>query len=292
MTAPRLSVVVAAGRLPGAVPQLLDALAAPIAAGDVEVIVATAAAVPAEIARRVRVVPAEHGATIPRLRAAGLAAARGELAALTEGFCVPAEGWAQAVLTAHAAHPAVAIGGPMDRRSGGPADWALTFQEYGRFMPREPAGPVHELPGPNVSYKVERLRQVLGALPDEHAEIDVHAVLQRKGEELRREPAAVMFDDNDQPFGPSLQSLFQHGRLFGSWRVRGQAAPVRAFRAVLAPLAPAPQLLRIVRGALPAGRGRQLLTSTPWLLALLVSWALGEATGSLFGEGTSRERWR
>ena len=66
---------------------------------------------------------------------------------------------------------------------------------------------------------------------------------------------------------------------------------MRALRAMLAPLAPAAQLVRIMQGAVPAGRGRQLLVALPCLLALLVAWAIGEATGSLFGEGASRDHW-
>jgi hypothetical protein len=288
---PRLSVVVAAAKLPGAVPQLLEVLAADIASGVVEVIVATAATPSPDVAGRARIVAASRGTTIPRLRAMGLAAARGDIAALTEGFCIPAAGWADALIAAHAANAAVAIGGPIDRRQGGAADWALTLQEYGRFLRRAPEGPVHGLPGPNVSYKIERLRRVLGELPDEIAEVDVHGILIQRGEELRSAPGALMYDANDQRFGRSIGSMFQHGRLFGAWRVRAQPAPVRALRAAMAPLAPAAQLVRIARGAVPAGRGRQLFRSLPCLLTLLVAWAIGEATGSLFGEGASREHW-
>jgi hypothetical protein len=290
--APLLTVVVAGSRAGGPAAAFFDVLAADLARGDVEVVLATARA-DAGVAppAGVRVLRLPVGTSVPRLRAAGFRAARAPLVALTEDFCVPTAGWVAALRAAHAAGVVAAVGGPIRRFHGRAVDWALTFCEYGRFFAAGVAGPVHELPGANVCYAAARLTAALGGIPDDFQEVEVHARLLRAGEVLLWQPAAVVHDVNERPFLGASAGMFHHGRLFGGRRVAGAGAVARLKRVVLAPLVPLVLGVRIARGALRSGHAGPLLRSLPFTGVLLVAWAVGEACGSLFGEGRSASRW-
>lgn len=293
MGAPALSLVVVESA-PGAVnPRFFEAVAAEAAAGRLEVlVVSTTTPEAAGELPGVRWVPSPDDATVPRRRGSGLAEARAPLVALTESFCVPVAGWFDAVVAAHEAHDVVAVGGPVDRRQGGARDWALTLVEYGRFMGPAPEGPVPDLPGINVAYRVETLRRVLGALPAEIVEVELHRTLRQAGEVLWRAPAAVMFDESRMPAGSARRTQFQHGRLFGAQRLQGAGVAPRLGRAALTPAVPLVLGARIARGAFGARRGGHLMRSLPWLVGLLASWTAGELAGSLMGPGRAAEGWR
>ena len=194
-----MSLIVAGSRPGGPALALFSTLERWLTNGQLEVLIATASQAPVAGAARagVRVLRAASGTTVPRLRAAGLEAARAPIVALTEDFCVPSPGWADALLDAHARVDAVAIGGPIDCTGGRATDWALTLVEYGRFFGSSSAGAVGHLPGTNVSYKAEALRAILGGLPTELVETTVHATLRDRGATLWRDPRAVMVDVND-----------------------------------------------------------------------------------------------
>ncbi len=231
------------------------------------------------------------GATVPDRRGLGLAAARTPFVALTESFCVPAPGWTRAILRAHAERDVVAVGGPVDRRAGVPRDWALTLLEYGRFFGAGQAGEVSDLPGINVAYRVERLVRVLGRLPARVVEVEVHSALREAGETLWRDPGAVMLDAGRMASGAARRAQYRHGRFYGGRRVAGRPAAHRLLRLALAPAVPVVLGSRIARRALGAGRGGAFVRSLPHLAVLLAAWAVGEAAGSLFGEGRTGEQW-
>lgn len=291
--APVLSVVVAVGKAGSAdLPRWVRYAEGDAVEANLEVLLVHGGlgAMPAET-DHLRCLACPPGTTIPRLRAAGMRAARAPLVALTESFCRPAPGWAQALLEARAETDALAVGGPMARQGGSAADQALTLVEYGRFLRSEPAGPVHDLPLTNVSYQRTRLVEVLGEAAEELAEPSVHPCLQAAGEQLWRAPRAVMFDDQRRPLSWSLRALHHHGRLYGGGRVSGRGVGVRLFRAAVSPLVPFVQLARITSEARAVGQAGRVLRCLPHLLLLLVAAALGEAVGSLAGTGRSGERW-
>lgn len=293
---PRLSLVIAGSSPAGPPAEAWEALAPHIADGTLEVILATAR--PEAGGREhpfpvgVRVLRLPSGATVPRLRSLGLESATAELVALTEDFCVPVDGWVTAVLAAHRRNEAAAVGGPIDRHGGTPGQWALTLCEYGRFFGSRPEGRVRDLPGANVCYRLPRLRRALGGIPEEFEEWRAHALLRQRGEVLWWEPRMIMLDRNPTPFGAALVSLYHHGRLFGSGRVRGRGVAVRLVRAGLAPLVPVLHLTRIAGRVLPGPRRGRMILTLPLMATLLLAWSLGEGIGSLAGEGASRRHWR
>jgi hypothetical protein len=267
-----------------------------LAAGQAELLWVSSAREPPSLAAGVeessgfRLLRAAPGTPVPRLRSLGLAASRGEVVALSEDFCVPRRGWAEALLAIHRPGGPLAAGGPVDRGEGSRGDWALTLAEYGRFFSAG-NGTVADLPGVNVSYRREDLRDLLGGWPEFFEEWFVHAGLRDRSADLHWCPLAVVEDRSRRPFRDAVAGMLRHGRLFGATRVTGRGPGFRAWRLLLAPLAPLPQLTRIVRAVARTRRRRELLRCAPHLLALLGAFALGEALGVVAGPGRSRERW-
>lgn len=289
--APRLSVIVAGSRPEGPPEALFRALHTQLQSGTVELLLATTR--PDAQARwpGTRIVQCPPGSNVPAMRLAGVRAATAPFIALTEDFCVPADGWAEALLEARGRVKASVLGGPIARRSGSAADWALTFAEYGRFFRRAPEGEVADLPSINVAYDADRLRQALPADAEGLFEVQLHAQLRARGDFFWRLPGVVMFDENDRSFSVAMRAQFHHGRLFGGERVRDRGLFSRFVRCALTPVVPVVLLNRIAREAAAAGHASEVWRSLPALLLLLGAWATGEAIGSLFGTGQSGDRW-
>lgn len=287
--APELSVVVVGTGGEPIHAGLFDALAPDLARGTVEVI--DVRDDPARADPRARCCLAPAHSTVPRMRALGLAAARGRWVALTESFCEPAAGWAAALRRCLAEQRGAAVGGPVDRRGGRATDWASTFCEYGRFLPGSAAGPVDDLPGINVAYDLARVRRALGGLPEEIYEYELHARLRASGEILWQEPAAMLYDASHPRLGAAMRSQRHHGRLHGSRRAAEVSIAERLLRCGATPLVPALLFARTARVARSRERGKAFLRASFCLALLLCAWALGEGQGYLAGAGAAESAW-
>lgn len=291
MPTPAMSVVVAGSRPWGPPTELLRVLGPALQTGRIELLLATARDAVAPNTPNTRVVKCPVGSTVPHMRLLGVRAARGGLVALTEDFCVPVPGWVDALIDAHRSAGAAAVGGPVARRSGSAADWALTLIEYGRFFRGEPEGTVGDLPSINVAYDATQLRAVLAADADGLFEVALHAQLRAAGARFWRVPDAVMFDHSTTDVRSAASAQFHHGRLYGGGRMQGRGLLPRLTRMALSPGIPAVLLSRIAREVSAAGQAPQLLRALPALSILLGAWSIGEAVGSMLGEGPSGARW-
>lgn len=287
----RLSVVVAGSRPKGPPEALFRALDSLLRSGDAEMLLVTARPEAQAFWPGTRVIACARGTTVPAMRLIGVRAASGPLIAVTEDFCAPAQGWAEALLEAHDRVDASVLGGPVARRRGSAAEWALTFIEYGRYFRREPEGEVADLSSINVAYDAERLRAALPAAAQGLFEVELHTRMRARGGHFWRVPGATMFDENKTSLGCAMRAQYHHGRLFGGGRVQGRSLLVRHARAALALAVPAILLGRIIREAGAAGQLVNVVRCLPALLLLLGAWSSGEAVGSLFSPGQSGARW-
>jgi hypothetical protein len=291
--APSLTLVVVESA-PGPVgSELFEALENDLREGLLEVVLVCVAEPPQATTELpgVRAISAPKHSTVPERRGLGLAASRTPLVALTESFCVPSSGWARAMIEAHSSQDVVAVGGPVDRLSSGASHWAMTLAEYGRFLRTGPEGPVRDLPGVNVAFRIDRLRRALGQLPARVVEVELHQALVAAGETLWCVPPAVVYDRSRLTLGRAVRSQVRHGRLFAGRRVRGRPWGTRLMRLGVAPAVPLLLFGRIARRALAAGKGRVLFRAGLPLFLLLIAWATGEAVGSVLGEGDSERVW-
>jgi hypothetical protein len=266
-------------------------LAPLLQAGSIELLLATARSDAAISTAATRIIPCARDSTVPRMRLAGVRAAAAPLIAITEDFCVPAQGWAEALLEARRHVDAAVLGGPVARRNGTASDWALTLVEYGRFFRCEPEGEVEDLPSINIAYDCNRLRDALQGA-EGLFEMELHPALRARGERFWRVPNAVMLDENTDALPTAIRAQYRHGRFFGGRRVEGRSKLQRLVRFAAAPAVPAVLLSRIAREVAASGHAADLLRALPALAVLIGGWAAGEAVGSLLGEGGSGAHWK
>lgn len=290
---PALSVVLIA-RHPGQRPEpALAALAAEPGIGAAEVILADgrpgAAPPSGPLPPRLSVLAAP-GLAMPRLKALGAEAARGEAVAFLEPKGVPEPGWLGAALAGVAAHPGAALGGAvLPPRGAGPADGAAFVFEYGAFAPADlAAGRCRDLPGNNMVLP----RRALLALCGEVLRTEglnkpfVQARLLGGGVALAMLPRMAVRMAPGHRLGPLLRSRFGYARCYGG--TRAALAPDRRWAYRLgAPLVPALLLARHLGAAGRVDLGARSPGLRPALALLCLAWSAGEALGSWAGPGSA-----
>lgn len=219
-----------------------------------------------------------------RRRAAGLAAATGEVVALLEDRGAPRPDWSRTVERLHARphggrRPA-AIGGAIECASPGWLGKAVYLCDFGRYGLPRPAGPSDALSDTNVSYRREALQAVRATWQDRFHEPRVHAALAEHGGLWFSHEVVVVQLREGLSLGRLLAERFHWGRLFGAERARAWPLRRRLAFILASPLLPLVLWAKIADERV--ARHRWLPAFWPAQLALvplLVGWSLGEAVG-------------
>ena len=232
--------------------------------------------------------PAAGRQTYARLRARGVAAARGEIVAITEDHCIPEPDWVAAILASHAA-PYAAIGGAIEKEVPDSAlNWALYLADYLRYMKPMAAGAAHHLTDCNVTYKRTALEKIRSCWQEEFHEPEVHGALQEVGERLWFTPAIVVRQQRSMTWPAALQDRFNFGRLLGGRRVLAAGFGRRLPYMLSAPILPLLLTWRVASQVGQKGRYRRtFVQALPHLVVLNFCWALGEFVGYLTGRPPS-----
>lgn len=237
----------------------------------------------------VRLIAFDERKSVPELRSAGILASRGEVVVITEDHCLATEGWYEALVRAHQAHPDPAIGGAVDNAAiERIVDWAVYFCEYSNFISPVPHGVVHDLPGPNVSYKRAALDTMRDMVERGYWETFLHQRLESAGHQLWSDPSIVVLHKKHFRFRDFLSERFHYGRWFAGTRNEFSGPLRRLFYLVFSPLLPPLIISRIARRVL--GRRRHydaFVKALPLILVFMVAWATGEFVGHLLGPGQS-----
>lgn len=288
--APELSVAIASVNGFPYLGECLDALRR--RCPDVEVIVADWT--DGETRRRVRqgwpevrLLSFDEPATVPELRAAGIAAASAPRVAVIEDHCVVTEGWAERIVAAHRAGHAVVGGairnGAVDRLR----DWAAFFCEYSEHMEPLPAGPAPSLPGMNISYDRRAIEAMAPLLREGAWETWLHPHLQRCGFELHCAGGLTLDHVKDFDLREFLSQRWHYARSHAGMR-NAELGSKRVLYALGSPALVPLLSWRIARNVLRKRRHRLRLALAAPLVALYVAtWSLGEAVGYALGGGRS-----
>lgn len=227
--------------------------------------------------------------TIPKLRAMGMAAARGRMIAILEDHCNVGRTWMRVIQRAHEAGEQ-AIGGAVEngatRRI---VDWAVFFCEYARFMLPMPHGRVNEITGNNSVYDRQVLQRVGPELKEEVWESFLHQKMREMGVAFFCDPELVVSHKKEFGYGYFWSQRYHYSRSFAGMRLSGSPLWKRAaYAAASAILLPPLLLWRMIKTVRAKGRlGRQFARSTPVIITFLIPWTWGEIVGSLFGPGNS-----
>ncbi len=230
--------------------------------------------------------------TLPALRSAALARARGIYVAVTEDHCVPADDWiAEIVATLrHAAADVAAVGGSVV--NGLPGRWldrATFLCEYGKYAPPVVDGPSDDLPGMNVAYVRAHLAALdPGLLRLGFWEAGAHAALRQRGLSFVSSGRIRVTHTKRIGFLEFVQQRFWYSRHFAGNRFASKSVARRAVALALTPALPLVLLWRFHRAALrrPA-YAREFCAALPLLVVFTLVWAIGEIAGYAFGPGDS-----
>lgn len=227
--------------------------------------------------------------SVAKLRAEAIKQARGKIIAITEDHCIPPPDWTESILRAHAANPAPAIGGAVDNgATKSLIDWAVFFCEYSNFISPVTDGIVHDLPGPNVSYKREALWTLPGAVRDEFWETAVHGKFEDAGQQLWSTPSIKMIHKKHFGLIDFIVERFHYSKAFAGARKDAFPPAKRVAYFFGSMLLPPILFLRIFKRVSSKGRNMpQFILAVPVLMLFMVVWAFGESVGYVLGPGDS-----
>ncbi len=221
-----------------------------------------------------------------RRRAAGLAAATGELIAILEDRGVPRADWARQAVDLHSRLPHAVIGGAIENGRDRLLNWAVYFCDFGRYQLPFEEGSRDFVSDVNICYKRSALETTRELWADRYHETTVHWALQRAGETLYLHPGLVVDQMRGSlRLGSLLRERLGWGRLFAYTRAREMTRHRRMMFGMLAPFLPGILLIRIIRGQFVKRRALgRLAIAWPIVLALLIAWSLGESAGYVTGK--------
>lgn len=285
---PTISVVVASRRDLKLLNACLNGLLPQCRQVGADIFVARAGAA-SELAELAAAYPTVHfiagpvDATIPVLRAAGMAAADGDIVALTEDHCVVAPNWL-AELAHGSERGAQVIGGAMENAQRDRAiDWAAYFAEYGFFAGEGgDAGTAPLLTAANVAYRREVIEEVVAWARQGEWENVAHARLLARGSALEFRKTAAVYQNQNYRLGEFCRDRYVHGRNYARRRLADETPSKRWLYLVGSLALPFLLVGRVGRAAGP-GRWWAFCRALPFTFVFLAAWSAGEAAGYLLG---------
>jgi GT2 family glycosyltransferase len=232
----------------------------------------------------VRFIAAPVDASIPQLRAIGMAQASGDVVALTEDHCIADENWVE-TLTQSANSDADVVGGGMDNaRRSRAIDWAAYFAEYGFFSADRPETNTGTplLTGANIAYKRHVIADVIGWAQDGEWENVAHSRLVAQGSMLRFARTAAIYQNQTYSVSSFCTDRYVHGRDYARKRLVEDAGARRWLLLAGSPLLPPLLTWRVARAA-ARGRLGTFVRALPATILFLTAWSVGEAVGYLRG---------
>ena len=232
--------------------------------------------------------------TMLALKGAAMQAARADIVAILDPTAAADVGWLRDIRIAFQDPEVVAVGGSV-RFDADPsvANHAAYMFEYGAFEPPIASGPTNgDLPGNNVVYRRAAVLALLGdALNGVGFDKPVfHDALRARGHALQLRPTMRVGYRAKHQLRAFLVRRFHYGRCFGARRWTRSTPARRAMYFLGAPAIPALLVKRhLVRAWRHPEQRRLLRTRAFPLIAVCLTWGVGEWLGYWFGAGRSCE---
>ncbi len=226
-----------------------------------------------------------------RRRAEGMKAAKGRLIAILEDRGAPQPDWVKAMVEAHAATPAAAIGGGMLNAATSPIGRALFACDCGRYQPPFQEGEVEYASDLNICYTREALDSVRDLWSERYQETRVNWTLRDKGQRLLLSSRPMIVHKRGAaPLSRILGERMHWGRVFAIQRGE-RWTPARSLIAAAATvILPFMLLLRHAKAMRAKGAGLGYIAGAiPAFMVILPAWSLGEALGYLDAAFGSRQ---
>ncbi len=230
-------------------------------------------------------------ANLPQLRGVAIAAARGEVIAILDPYCIVQDRWLTELLVLQTRRPELVVGGAVELDCANDQNlvrWATYFCEYAAFMPPLREGPSRELTGNNIAYRRRALENGNALARLGFWKAFVNWRLQATGHQLWSAPSLIVKLRKPIPFLEFLRSRYHHGRCHAAMRLT-ETLPYQRWWLVLAvPMVPYLLLWRQLKSFWPKRRHRlRFVMTIPLMLLFHYGWAWGELWGYLRGPGRS-----
>lgn len=216
-----------------------------------------------------------------RRRAAGLAAATGDIIAILEDRGHPHPDWARTVVRLHSETGKNVIGGAIDcKEPVSLLNWAFYVTDFGRYGRPFITGPAEWVSDVNVTYSRNALEATRHLWSERFHEPVVNWFLIGRGDELLLSNELIV--DHVRPpatLARLLPERFHWGRLFGNIRARHFTPLQRVAYIALSPLIPPSLWLRHGLTQWRKGKGGRYLLALPYIIVLTTAWTLGEVWG-------------
>jgi hypothetical protein len=281
---PKLSVVVTAREGLDEVSELIAELTPQAESVGAEIVVVGGAPGPAPVSGAVRHVPLEED-DILRLRARGVAEARGEVVAIGEDHAFPAEGWCEAVIRAHEENPDVAsIAGCLVNATAETISGRANFLAFAApWQPPMPELPPHRPPPASaMSFKRSALAETADA---GSVEARVMPTLFERGQ-MAADDRIVVNHHQDHGVAWAIRNGFDASRSSYGYLSRSQAWREQLATARRVARYQAPLIISEARAGPGARRRADVLVAC----AIAVAVAAGGIVGALAGPARSPRR--
>jgi len=226
--------------------------------------------------------PAAAHEIYDRSKSAGLSKAKGDVLALLDDQGTPDPDWCDQVIEAHKL-PYGVIGGAIEHSGSGILNWAVYFQDFGRYQLPLHEGHSEYLSDINISYKRETLESVKELWIERFNEATVNWALAKKGEVLWQRPQMVVrLDRGKLNYRDLIKERYAWGRLFGYTRAGNLSSKQRFVYAIASIFLPFILIFRIAKKAFIGKRTWSIFLRASAATALLtLSWCFGEFMGYL-----------
>jgi len=216
-----------------------------------------------------------------RRRAAGLAAAKGDVIGMLEDRGHPEADWAQTLMRLHRETGHNVIGGAIEcKEPVSRMNWVFWVTDFGRYGRPFDSGAVDWVSDVNVSYSRKALEDTRHIWEERFHEPLVHSFLVDNGDALYLSNELVVQHSRPQVgLGHMLSERFQWGRLFGYIRAKQFSPKQRLIFIAASPLIPPVLWLRHGMLQRRQGRGMRYLVALPYVVLLTTAWTLGEFWG-------------
>jgi hypothetical protein len=214
------------------------------------------------------------------LRAFGLNAAKGEIVALLEDHARADANWSANVIAAHRQNCA-AVGGAIENGIDRLLNWAVYYCDFGKYQNPLPPGESSYASDANSSYKRRALETVRPIWQASFREVVVNGALIARGEKVILRPEVVIYQNRrDLDFVFALRERFIWGLSYAATRSALQSRARRLVYSIFSLGLPLVLLLRIGRTAWNRRvHFAKFVSALPIIVALLISWSLGESVG-------------
>lgn len=237
---------------------------------------------------RVRLISTSHTIGIPEMRELGISQSAGKFLVFTEDHCIPPKNWLAEIVKAHQSGYKVVGGAVENGCRKRLIDWAVFLCEYSSFMPPVANSEADFVTGNNTSYCRSIFEKLDKDLVQNYWEYFLQAELKSLNIKFLSVASITVEHNKEFSFFYFLKQRFYYSQSFAAMLRTKSSLSEQLIHFLYLPFLPLHQTWKIYQNVRRKKRNhREFFLSLPLLAVFMISYALGEFTGQIFGAGNS-----